>query len=269
MSTPRRALLPCTAVVSADPSGEVLSIFYPMWNEENYIDRALDAARRVCERMVRDDVIADYELIVVDDASTDRTPELADKAAAVDPHVRVVHHERNRKLGGSIKTGFATARGDLILYSDADLPFDMEEVPRAIRLMREYDADIVSAYRFDRTGEGYTRAIYTFIYNALIRTMYGVKARDINFAFKLCRRQVFEHIELRSEGSFIDAELIIRATKLGYQIVQFGVDYFPRTIGDSTLSSPPIIATILREMTQLRGELKGLQPIVRDPRSDH
>ena len=269
MSTPRRALLPCTAVVAADPSGEVLSIFYPMWNEEDYIDRALDAARRVCERMVRDEVIADYELIVVDDASTDRTPELADKAAAVDPHVRVVHHERNRKLGGSIKTGFAVARGDLILYSDADLPFDMEELPRAIRLMREYDADIVSAYRFDRTGEGYTRAIYTFFYNVLVRTMFGVKARDINFAFKLCRRHVFEHIKLRSEGSFIDAELVIRATKLGYSIVQFGVDYFPRTIGDSTLSSPRIIATILREMTQLRGELKRLQPVVRDPRSDH
>jgi hypothetical protein len=97
----------------------------------------------------------------------------------------------------------------------------------------------------------------------LVRTMFGVKARDINFAFKLCRRHVFEHIELRSEGSFIDAELVIRATKLGYQIVQFGVDYFPRTIGDSTLSSPRIIATILREMTQLRGELKALQPVRR------
>ena len=68
-------------------------------------------------------------------------------------------------------------------------PFDMEEVPRAIRLMREYEVDIVSAYRFDRTGEGYTRAIYTFFYNGLIRTMFGVKARDINFAFKLCRRR--------------------------------------------------------------------------------
>ena len=139
----------------------------------------------------------------------------------------------------------------------------MTEVPRAIRLMREYEADIVSAYRFDRTGEGYTRAIYTFFYNGLIRTMFGVKARDINFAFKLCRREVFEHIRLQSEGSFIDAELVIRATRLGYDILQFGVDYFPRTRGVSTLSRPGIIATILREMVQLRGDLKGIEPVVR------
>ena len=242
-------------------SNEVLSIFFPMWNEEDYLQRALDAAGQVCDRMVDDGIVADYELIIVDDASTDRTPELADKAAAADPRVRVVHHEHNRKLGGSIKTGFATATGDLILYSDADLPFDMEELPRAIRYLRDYDADIVSAYRFDRTGEGYTRAIYTFFYNVLVRTMFGVKARDINFAFKLCRRRVFDHIELQAEGSFIDAELVIRATKLGFQIVQFGVDYFPRTIGESTLSSPGIIATIVREMTRLRRELKAIQPL--------
>ena len=247
----------------SERDGEVLSIFFPMWNEELYVERAVDAAKRVCDTMVADGVIADYELLIVDDASTDRTPELADKLAAVDPHVRVIHHEHNRKLGGAIKTGFATARGDLILYSDADLPFDMEEVPRAIRLMREYEIDIVSAYRFDRTGEGYTRAIYTFFYNGLIRTMFGVKARDINFAFKVCRREVFEHIRLQSEGSFIDAELVIRATRLGYDILQFGVDYFPRTRGVSTLSRPGIIATILREMVQLRGDLRGIEPVVR------
>ena len=242
-------------------TGDVLSIFFPMWNEELYVEKAVDAAKRICDTMVADGVIADYELLIVDDASTDRTPELADKLAADDPHVRVIHHERNRKLGGAIKTGFANARGDLILYSDADLPFDMTEVPRAIRLMREYDAAIVSAYRFDRTGEGYTRAIYTFFYNGLIRTMFGVKARDINFAFKLCRREVFEHIRLQSEGSFIDAELVIRATRLGYDILQFGVDYFPRTRGVSTLSRPGIIATILREMIRLRGDLKGIEPV--------
>ena len=174
----------------------------------------------------------------------------------------VVHHARNRKLGGAIKTGFATATGDVILYTDADLPFDMAELPRAVRLLREYDADIVSAYRFDRTGEGYLRSIYTFIYNLLIRTMFDVKARDINFAFKLCRARVFDHVQLRSEGSFIDAELVIRATRLGYEMLQFGVDYFPRTRGESTLSSMSVITTILREMLELRGDLQTIEPVV-------
>ena len=241
---------------------EKLSIFYPMWNEEEYIERALVAGRRACERLMASGDIGDYELIIVDDASTDGTPQLADELAAADARVVVVHHERNRKLGGAMKTGFATATGDLILYTDADLPFDMFELPRAVRLLREYDADIVSAYRFDRTGEGYLRSVYTFVYNLLIRTLFDVKARDINFAFKLCRARIFEHVELRSEGSFIDAELVIRATRLGYEMLQFGVDYFPRTRGVSTLSSPSVITTILREMWGLRHDLEGIEPVV-------
>jgi len=250
-------------VIRANPSGDVLTIFFPMWNEEAYVERAVDAAARVCETMVDDGAIADYELLIVNDASTDATPQIAERLAAADRHVTVIHHETNRKLGGSIKTGFESAKGDLVLYSDADLPFDMTEVPRALRLMREYDVDIVSAYRFDRTGEGYTRAIYTFIYNVLIRTMFGVKARDINFAFKLCRRRVFDHVALRSEGSFIDAELVIRATRSGFETLQFGVDYFPRTRGVSTLSSPGIIVTIVREMIGLRKELAAIRPVDR------
>jgi glycosyltransferase involved in cell wall biosynthesis len=241
---------------------EKLSIFYPMWNEEEYIERALTAGRRACEQLMRSGDIGDYELIVVDDASTDRTPEIADRLAAADPRVKVVRHARNRKLGGAMKTGFATATGDVILYTDADLPFDMAELPRAVRLLREYDVDIISAYRFDRTGEGYLRSIYTFVYNLLIRTLFDVKARDINFAFKLCRARVFDHVELHSEGSFIDAELVIRATRLGYEMLQFGVDYFPRTRGVSTLSSPSVITTILREMWQLRGDLEEIRPLV-------
>jgi glycosyltransferase involved in cell wall biosynthesis len=256
---------------SADPLGvpigdpfAKLSVFYPMWNEEEYVERALTAGKRACERLMRNGDIGDYELIVVDDASTDRTPEIADRLAAQDPRVFVVHHARNRKLGGAMKTGFASATGDLVLYTDADLPFDMAELPRAVRLMREYDVDIVSAYRFDRTGEGSLRAIYTFVYNALIKLLFGVRVRDINFAFKLCRRRIFDYIELRSEGSFIDAELVIRATRMGFEILQMGVDYFPRTRGVSTLSSPAVIRTIVREMLELRSELEQITKLDRE-----
>jgi glycosyltransferase involved in cell wall biosynthesis len=248
-------------VVNSTPYAEKLTFFFPMWNEEEYISRTLRAAREAGESLISAGEIADYEIIIIDDASTDATGKLADEAATADARVRVVHHPVNRKLGGSIKTGFAHASGDLILYTDADLPFDMKELEKACRLLRQYEADIVSAYRFDRTGEGYTRTVYSFFYNALVRVFFGVRVRDVNFAFKLVRARIFEHVHLESEGSFIDAELIIRAQKLGYHVVQFGVDYFPRTRGVSTLSSPAVIAKILREMRGLRRELRAIRPI--------
>jgi glycosyltransferase involved in cell wall biosynthesis len=93
-----------------------LSVFFPMWNEQDYIERAIDAAREECEDLLAQGDIADYEMIVIDDASTDATPEIAAALAAQDPRVRVVRHEENRKLGGSMKSGFQAATGDLVLY---------------------------------------------------------------------------------------------------------------------------------------------------------
>jgi len=238
------------------PHFSLLTVFFPMWNEEEYIERALGSAREACGMLIDAGEIADYELLVIDDASTDRTGAMADRIAAADPRVRVVHHPKNRKLGGSLKTGFANARGDIVLYTDADLPFDMDELQKACRLMRHYEADIVSAYRFDRTGEGYVRVVYSTIYNVLVRLLFGVRIRDINFAFKLCRRRVLDQVTLVSEGSFIDAELVIRTIGMGGKVVQFGVDYFPRTRGVSTLSSPAVIVKILREMRAIRAELR-------------
>ena len=237
-----------------------LSVFFPMWNEQDYIERAVEAAREECEELLAQRDIADYEIIIVNDASTDRTAEIADALAAADPRVWVVHHPENRKLGGSMKSGFAAATGDLVLYTDADLPFDMHDVHKAMRLLRYYEADVVSAYRFDRTGEGYVRTVYSFFYNMLVRVLFGVRMRDINFAFKLCRTRVFEHVQLKSEGSFIDAELVVRAQKHGYTVIQFGVDYFPRTRGVSTLSSPRVILKILNEARTLRREIRRITP---------
>ena len=248
-----------------------LTIFYPMWNESESMGRAVTAGLEAGERLVADGEITSFDVLIVDDASTDDTGAIADKLAAEDARVRVVHHSVNRKLGGSLKTGFAQATGDLILYTDADLPFDMAEVSKAVRLMRIYDADIVSAYRLDRTGEGPRRLVYSYAYNHLIQLLFGLRLRDMNFSFKLCRRTVFDHVELKSEGSFIDVELLARAQRLGYEIVQFGVDYFPRTRGISTLSSNSVIAHLLSELIGLRGELKALSPLpleLRRPEAD-
>jgi glycosyltransferase involved in cell wall biosynthesis len=235
-----------------------LSVFFPMWNEQDYIERAIEAAREECRDLMVSGDIADYEIIIVDDASTDNTAVIAEKIAANDPHVIVVRHPENRKLGGAMKSGFAAATGDVVLYTDADLPFDMHDVHKAMRLLRYYDADVVSAYRFDRTGEGYVRTVYSFFYNMMVRVLFGVRMRDINFAFKLCRSRIFEHVALKSEGSFIDAELVVKAQKYGYSVIQFGVDYFPRTRGVSTLSSPTVIIKILREARSLRREIRQI-----------
>jgi glycosyltransferase involved in cell wall biosynthesis len=242
---------------------ELLSVFFPMWNEEDYVERAVRAAEEECQRLVDLGEIAAYELLIVDDCSTDRTPEIADALAAADPRIRVVHHAVNRGLGGSIKTGFESVRGDVVLYTDADLPFEMLELGRALRVLRHYEGDMVSAYRLDRTGEGPRRAVYSFVYNALVQLIFGTRVRDINFAFKLVRRHVLEAARPVSEGSFIDAELVIRAQKLGFHIVQIGVDYFPRSRGVSTLSSPGVIRRMLSEMRHLRSELAHLEPVAR------
>ena len=229
---------------------------------------AVAAAFDAGDALIEAGEIARYDVLIINDASTDSTGKLADEMAAADERVSVVHHEINRKLGGTLKTGFENAKGELVLYNDADLPFDMAEVSKAVRLLRLYEADVVSAYRFDRTGEGGRRLLYSYVYNRLIQTVFGLRLRDMNFAFKLMRRSLLDNIELRSEGSFIDVELLARAQKLGFSIVQFGVDYFPRTRGISTLSSNSVIFKILREMYELRSELQALEPLpleVRQP----
>ncbi len=246
---------------SAGANFDSLTLFFPMWNEELTIARTVAAAREIGDDLVADGEIASYEILIVDDASTDATAAMADELAREDDRVRVVHHPVNRKLGGSVKTGLAEAKGQLVLYTDADMPFDLADLTKAVRLLRVYDADIVSAYRLDRTGEGWQRALYSFVYNALVRSTLRLAVRDVNFAFKLVRREVLDHVELRSEGSFIDAELLARAKHLGFHIIQFGVDFFPRSRGVSTLSSPSVILRIVREMSWLLPDIRAMKPL--------
>lgn len=233
-----------------------ITFFFPAWNEEEILHRTIAAACEAGDRLIQELEVSDYDVLVVNDASTDSTGAIADQLALENRHVRVVHHATNRKLGGALKTGFAQATGDVVLYTDADLPFDLLDVVKAMRLMRIYEADIVSAYRFDRTGEGPRRLIYSYAYNHLVQALLGLRLRDVNFAFKLIKRQVLEKVDLRSEGSFIDVELLCKAQADGFSVIQFGVDYFPRTRGVSTLSSWPVIRRILLEARDLYPELR-------------
>ena len=222
-----------------------------MYNEEAYARRAVAAARAVLEK-----AIPDWEIVIVDDASTDGTAAVADALAREDPRVRVIHNPRNRRLGGALRAGYAAATKDLVFYTDADLPVDLEVLPRAVRLLDYQQADVVAAYRFDRTSEGLVRTLYTYCYNHLIRILFGLRVRDVNFAFKVFRRSVLEKFTLTSEGSFIDAEFLLRARKAGCVIIQIGLDYFPRTRGTSTLGSVRVILDILRDMVVRWRELR-------------
>jgi cellulose synthase/poly-beta-1,6-N-acetylglucosamine synthase-like glycosyltransferase len=179
-----------------------------------------------------------------------------------DPRIRVLTHPKNRKLGGTLRTGFAAATKDLVFYMDADIPFDPDVLGRAIRAMELTDADMIAAYRHDRTMEGFKRGLYTLVYNWLIGILFGWPHRDINFSFKLMKRRVLEAVELKSEGSLIDAELVVKAKNHGFSIQQIGIDYFPRSRGESHLGSFTVVLKILRELVRLYPEMRRRQRIV-------
>ena len=228
-----------------------VSLVVPMYNEELNIEHAVSAARESLEKYA-----SDYEIIIVDDASTDSSARIVARLAADEPRIRTLRHEKNRKLGGTLRTGFAAATKELVFYMDADIPFDPDVLGRAIRAMELTDADMIAAYRHDRTMEGFKRGMYTLVYNWLIGILFGWPHRDINFSFKLMKRKVLDAIELKSEGSLIDAELVVKAKNHGYTIQQIGIDYFPRTRGESHLGSFSVVLKILRELVRLYPEMK-------------
>ena len=235
--------------MSTHDGARALTFVIPCWNEQDGLASTLEAVRDAGDRALASGEISSWYAIMVDDGSTDATPAILQRAAADDGRFRVVTHDRNRGLGAAIRSGFAEAGLGLVLYTDADMPCDLaHEVPRALGLMRNYGADIIAAYRFDRRGEGPRRLIYSAVYNGLVRSAFGLRLRDVNFAFKLFRNDTVDVRTLRSEGSFVDVELLARAHAHGLKIVQFGVEYFPRTRGISTLSSVGTIAAIVREI---------------------
>jgi len=247
-------------MTSDDAQVPRLTYLFPAWNEEAGILTTLDAASESAGQLVEDGQIASAEFVIVDDGSLDDTAKLLAERSIVDPRIVVVKHPVNRGLGAAIRSGLSAATGDVVLYTDADLPFDLVEISKALRIMRQRDSSIVALYRHDRTGEGVRRFVYSYLYNSLIRTVLGVRVRDVNFAGKFLRRDVIDGIALRSEGSFIDAEMIAKAERAGFAVAQFGVDYFPRSRGVSTLSSGSVIAGMLKEMRQLLGEIRAVGP---------
>ena len=238
------------------PDGPSLSVVIPAYNEEASIEQCVTTLETVLKG-----ITTDFEVIVVDDGSQDRTAAILEELSRTRPHLVAIHHERNRGLGAGLRSGFAQCHKALTFYSDADLPFDFAELVRAIRVMDFKSADVIAGFRHDRTDEGLRRILYSFAYNWLIRILFGLKIRDVNFSFKLLRTDRLRAMDLRSEGSFIDAEMMVYADRLGLFICQMGVDYFKRRHGNSHLSSVGTIVKIVKELVRDYPRLRRVRPL--------
>ena len=237
-----------------DPRPRV-SLVMPAYNEEDNLPLAVAQAREPLGA-----IAPAWEIVVVNDGSGDRTAAIADELAAADARVRAVHHPQNRGLGAAIATGFDAARGEVLIYCDADLPFEMSALPEAYAVLEREGADVVACYRLDREGDGPRRKLFTAVYNGITRLALGLRVRDVNCPLKVLRREVFEAEGLHSTGVFIDAELLARARRNGFRIVQYGVAYSPRAHGTSTLGRPSVIAKTLVDLARYRLGRLGPSP---------
>jgi len=224
-----------------------ISVFFPCHNEaatvEGLVSRAIEVISTVSD---------DYEVIVVDDGSTDDTALIADRLAAENPLVKVVHHRTNLGYGAALQSGFRAAAKELVFYTDGDAQFDIAELTGLLPLMKQYD--IVSCYR-RRRREGLLRRFNAFCWSRLVGMVFGMKLRDVDCAFKLYKRRIFDDIEMKSTGALIDAEILARARQKGYTITQRPVNHYPRQAGQSSGASIRVIARAFRELIQLRREI--------------
>ena len=224
----------------------LVSLVLPALNEVDNLTEAVAQARGPLGE------IGDWEIVVVDDGSSDGTGDLAERLARDDTRIRVVHHAENRGLGAAIRSGFDAARGDFLIYADSDLPFDMAALVEAWTLLQTSGVDLVTGYRTNREVEGHVRHVQSVVYTRMVNALLGFPVRDVNFALKLMRREVAERAGLTSDGSFIDAELVARAREEGFRMAQFGVVYTPRIRGESTLARPSVVLGILRDLARFR-----------------
>lgn len=223
-----------------------VSLFIPMHNERASFGPTSAKALEVLSSLG-----CEFELLIVDDGSDDGSERAADALAAADPRVRVVHHAGRRGYGQALRTGFAEARGAIVAYTDCDEPADLRRLPEALRLFEDPAVDLVAGYRLGRY-EGPRRYLLSAGYNALLRLLFRLRLRDVNFSFKLIRRQALLSLRLRAVSGFIDGELMIEATRRGLRIVELPVIYQRRLHGASHFDSLRAVTGTLAELWRYR-----------------
>lgn len=224
-----------------------LSVFFPCHNEQEHIAKLVNQTLGVLE-----DTCGDFEVIIVDDGSRDRTAAIADELAGEDTRIRVVHHPTNMGYGAALQSGFKAACKELVFYTDGDAQFDIRELPPLLELIEQYD--IVSCYRRKRQ-DNLVRRIIGWGWTQLVCVLFSMRIRDIDCAFKLYRRDIFDNIKMVSTGALIDAEILARATRKGYTVVQRPVSHFPRTEGQQSGANLAVILRAFKELLRLRRQI--------------
>jgi glycosyltransferase involved in cell wall biosynthesis len=216
---------------------EEISIVFPAYNE---VENVEEAARRAREAVALAR-IPSSEIIFVDDGSTDGTAEKVEALAAEDPRVRLVRHPRNRGYAEALKSGFAAARMKYIFYSDSDNQFDLKELKNLLPAIEDYD--IVCGFRIYRF-DPLTRLFLAWGYNLVARILFRIRVRDIDCAFKLFRREVFDLITIESKKFFVDTEILAKAVKHRLRVTEIGVRHYPRPAGRSTVRPSHVLSTL-------------------------
>lgn len=225
------------------PYRTFLSLCMPAYNEECNIQDTLDAAVAVLPEFVQR-----FEVIVVDDGSVDNTGPIVADYAARDPRVRLVSHERNRGYGAALTSGLRAGRGDLIAFTDSDGQFSLLDLPALLAQLK--GSDVVAGYRF-RRADHWVRRFNAWAWNWLIRTLLGIRVRDLDCAFKLFRREVVEALQLTATGAGINAEIMAQCARSGLRISETPVTHYPRYYGAPTGAALRVIARAFRELPGL------------------
>ena len=226
-----------------------VSVFFPCYNEQDNVKATVKSAVDVLQS-----IDADYEIIVVDDGSKDNTKKIADQLSHENNRIKVVSHPVNQGYGAALQSGFKAATKELIFYTDGDGQFDIKEMLPLLDLIKE--CDIVSCYRIDRQ-DNFIRKLNAWCWTRLGCFLFNMKVRDVDCAFKLYKRRIFDNINMTSTGALIDTEIIAKAIRKGYKITQKGVHHYPRTAGQQTGANIKVILRAFKELFKLRRQIKN------------
>lgn len=220
-----------------------ISVVLPAFNEAENIPVAVERAIAVMS-----DLADEFEVIVVDDGSTDGTREIAEELmTAHHPRVRLAVHPVNRGYGAALRTGFSLTRFDLVFYTDADNQFDPGDLKHFLPLVVEYDLVVgFRVYRYDTM----LRSILSWVYNRIVSVLFRVRVRDVDCAFKLFRREVLEKITIECDDFFVDTELVAKARRWNFRLLEKGVRHYPRMAGETTVQPSHVMRT-LREIATM------------------